>query len=130
MPYALAVGAAPADSPNALVALHIATALLNRAHPLYVFFRGAGVANASACLSPARQEPNLTDAWLALLDLFPDQLQLRVCSASAQRRGVLDAGNARRLGKPTTLAEGFAYAGLTEWFDVCTKSDRILEIHP
>ncbi|SDK15116.1 sulfurtransferase complex subunit TusD [Microbulbifer yueqingensis] len=126
MKFSLAVYSAPHSSQSAASALRFARALLAEGHELHrVFFYCDGVHNGSALAAPPQDEPDLLGAWQALQ--AEHGLDLVVCIAAAQRRGVLSESEARRLERPAAnLAEGFELAGLGQLADAVAQSDRLV----
>ncbi|MEW5249854.1 sulfurtransferase complex subunit TusD [Microbulbifer sp. 2201CG32-9] len=126
MKFSLAVYAAPHSSESALTALRFARALLAAGHQIYrVFFYCDGVHNGSGLSAPPQDEPDLLSQWQALQQ--EHQLDLTICIAAAQRRGLLSQAEARRLEKPAAnLAPGFDLAGLGQLADAVARSDRLI----
>lgn len=126
MKFSLAVYSAPHSSQAAASALRFARALLAQGHQLYrVFFYCDGVHNASALAAPPQDEADLVSAWQTLQRQH--QLDLVVCIAAAQRRGVLNESEAARWEKPAAnLATGFELAGLGQLADAAVNSDRLI----
>ncbi|MFC6631774.1 sulfurtransferase complex subunit TusD [Microbulbifer taiwanensis] len=126
MKFSLAVYAAPHSSQSAASALRFARTLLEQGHQLYrVFFYCDGVHNGSAIAAPPQDEANLVGQWQALQKQY--SLDLVICIAAAQRRGVLNRREAERLERPAAnLAEGFELAGLGQLADAVANSDRLV----
>ncbi|SHE66179.1 tRNA 2-thiouridine synthesizing protein D [Microbulbifer donghaiensis] len=126
MKFSLAVYSAPHSSQAAASALRFARALLREGHQLYrVFFYCDGVHNGSSLSAPPQDETDLLAGWQALQQQH--QLDLVVCIAAAQRRGVLSDSEASRLEKPAAnLAAGFELAGLGQLADAVAQSDRLV----
>ena len=56
-----------------------------------------------------------------------NKLDLVVCVAAAQRRGIVDEGEAKRNGKDATnLAPGFRISGLGQLIEAGIQSDRLV----
>lgn len=126
MKFSLAVYSAPHASQSAASALRFARALLAQGHSLYrVFFYCDGVHNGSALVAPPQDEQDLLGAWQSLQ--AEHGLDLVVCIAAAQRRGVLSESEAERLERPSgNLAGGFELAGLGQLADAVAQSDRVV----
>lgn len=126
MKFSLVVYGAPHASQSAATALRFTRALLAQGHELYrVFFYGNGVHNGSALSAPPQDEADTTGGWRALQR--EHQLDLVVCIAAAQRRGILSDSEAGRLEKPAAnLADGFELAGLGQLADATANSDRLV----
>ena len=90
-----------------------------------VFFYHDGV-NVSTRLSiPPQDERNIQQNWTALAK--EHEIDLVVCIAAAQRRGLLDENEATRQGKDANnIAEGFRISGLGQLIEAGIVSDRLL----
>jgi len=88
-----------------------------------VFFYHDGV-NVSTRLSvPPQDERNIQQQWTALAK--EHEIDLVVCIAAAQRRGLLDDNEAKRQGKDASnIAEGFRISGLGQLIEMGIQSDR------
>ncbi len=78
-----------------------------------VFFYGEGVYHALAHANPPADELQALPRWQALAQRG---VELGVCSAAAERRGVVQA----------CLAEGFVWMGLASWVMASAAADRRL----
>lgn len=126
MQFTLVVYGAPHASEGAASALRFARALLDAGHSLYrVFFYGDGIHNGSALTAPPQDEQDLLSQWQQLQQAH--DLDLVVCIAAAQRRGLLSDSEAGRLEKPAAnLAAGFELAGLGQLAEATAVSDRVV----
>ncbi|QLB39638.1 sulfurtransferase complex subunit TusD [Mannheimia pernigra] len=123
MEYVLAVKSPVYGSQGAFLAYQVAEELLQAKHIIrQVFFFQEGVSNANALVNPASDEINLVLKWTKLAELH--RLQLHLCIAAAQRRGVVD-GQTTAI-STTNLAQGFTLAGLGEFSQAVLKADRVL----
>lgn len=123
MEYVLAVKSPVYGSQGASLAYQVAEELLQAKHIIrQVFFFQEGVSNANALVNPASDEINLVLKWIKLAELH--RLQLHLCIAAAQRRGVVD-GQTTAI-STTNLAQGFTLAGLGEFSQALLKADRVL----
>ena len=88
-----------------------------------VFFYHDGV-NVSTRLSvPPQDERNIQQNWTALAK--DHGIDLVVCIAAAQRRGLLDENEAKRQGKDgDNIAEGFRISGLGQLIEMGIQTDR------
>lgn len=126
MKFSLVIYGAPHASESAATALRFARTLLAQGHQLYrVFFYGDGVHNGSTLSAPPQDETDTVGDWQVLQR--EHGLDLVVCIAAAQRRGLLSDSEARRLEKPAAnLANGFELAGLGQLADASANSDRVV----
>ncbi|WP_043316097.1 sulfurtransferase complex subunit TusD [Microbulbifer sp. HZ11] len=126
MQFTLVVYGAPHSAQGAGTALRFAKAVLASGHSIFrVFFYGDGIHNGSALATPPQDEQDLLRQWQALQQSH--QLDLTVCIAAAQRRGVLSESEANRLERPAAnLADGFTLAGLGQLAEATALSDRLV----
>ena len=87
-------------------------AALEKGHQIFrVFFYHDGVNNGTRLTTPPQDDRNIVNRWSKLAE--EHKLDLVVCVAAAQRRGIVDEGEAKRNGKDATnLAPGFRISGL------------------
>lgn len=127
--YTLVITGAPYTSQAPQSALAFARALLARGHRIErVFLYGDGVHLASALATAPSDEPQWTRQWCELLR--QESIPAVACIASALRRGLLDEAEQARYEAPASnLAEPFLIAGLGDWIEGVTRSDRTLYFH-
>lgn len=118
-------GTAP-DSQASALALRFAHAVLDRGHSLYrIFFYHQGVTVANALQVTPEDEPDQGAAWLALQRR--SDVELAICIAAAQRRGVINDNEQQRYEKPAASArDGFAIVGLGQMIDAATQADHCI----
>lgn len=126
MKFALMVTAAPYAHQAADTALAFAHAALAKGHEITrVFFYNDGVLNASRLSVPPQDERNVQAKWSELAEKHG--VDLVVCVAAAQRRGVLDASEAARHGRDAhNLAPGFRISGLGQLIEAAMIADRTI----
>ncbi len=107
-------------------ALHYVKAAIKKGHEIYrVFFYNDGVNNATKLSSPPQDDRNITKEWSMLAK--DHGIELVVCVAAAQRRGILDKDEAKRNGKDAdNLEEGFRISGLGQLVEGGIQSDRLI----
>jgi tRNA 2-thiouridine synthesizing protein D len=107
-------------------AYNFTKAALERGHEIFrVFFYNDGVNNGSRLGVPPQDDRNITKQWSALAEQY--DLDLVVCIAAAQRRGLLDADEAKRHGKDAdNIAPGFHISGLGQLIEAGIQSDRLV----
>ena len=90
-----------------------------------MFFYHDGV-NVSTRLSiPPQDERHIQKNWTALGQ--EHDIDLVVCIAAAQRRGLLDENEASRQGKDANnIAEGFRISGLGQLIEMGIQTDRLV----
>ena len=126
MRFAIAVNEGPYTHQASDSALQFARAVLEKGHEIYrVFFYHDGVNNATRYTVPPQDDRNLQRAWSELA--LTRNLDLVVCIAAAQRRGILDANEAKRQGKDgDNIAPGFRISGLGQLIDAGIQADRLI----
>ncbi len=107
-------------------AYNFVQAALAKGHEIVrVFFYQDGVFNASRLTVPPQDDRHIVNRWSALAKQY--ELDLVVCVAAAQRRGILDVSEAKRNGKDTdNLAEGFRISGLGQLIEASVQADRVI----
>ena len=101
-------------------------AALSKGHQIFrVFFYNDGVNNGTRLTVPPQDDRNLSELWSALAS--EHKVDLVVCVAAAQRRGILDKDEAKRHGKDAdNIAEGFRISGLGQLIEAAIQSDRLV----
>ena len=107
-------------------AYHFTEAALNNGHEIVrVFFYHDGVNNGTSLAVPPQDDRNITTRWSALAEKH--NLDMVLCVAAAQRRGLLDKDEAKRAGKDASnMAQGFNISGLGQLIDAGIQADRLL----
>ena len=107
-------------------AYQFAKAALAKGHEIFrVFFYHDGVNNATRLAIPPQDDRNIQQQWADLAK--EHDLDLVVCIAAAQRRGLLDEDEAKRQGKDANnIAEGFRISGLGQLIEAGIECDRLI----
>jgi tRNA 2-thiouridine synthesizing protein D len=107
-------------------AYQFARAALERGHSIFrVFFYSDGVNNGTRLMVPPQDDRNLQKVWSELAEQY--KIDLVVCIAAAQRRGILDKGEAKRHGKDAdNIAPGFRISGLGQLVEAGIVADRLV----
>ncbi len=107
-------------------AYQFAKAALAKGHEIVrVFFYHDGVNNGSRLTTPPQDDRNIVRRWSELAEQHG--LDMVVCVAAAQRRGIVDAGEAKRQGKDAdNIAPGFRISGLGQLVEVGIQADRLM----
>jgi tRNA 2-thiouridine synthesizing protein D len=126
MIYSLLVLASPATGTGNLTAARFAQAVLQSGHSLdRVFFYDAGVETGLVSRIVPQDEDDPAKLWRELASKHG--VELVVCVASALRRGVLDANEARRHEKAhPTLDPAFCVGGLGLLIESAATADRLI----
>lgn len=101
-------------------------AALEKGHEIFrVFFYHDGVNNGTRYTTPPQDDRNLVNLWSELA--AKHNLDLVVCVAAAQRRGIVDPDEAKRNGKDgDNIAPGFRISGLGQLIEAGIQSDRLV----
>jgi len=101
-------------------------AALEKGHEVFrVFFYHDGVNNATGLTVPPQGDRNIIKGWSALAEQHG--IDLVVCIAAAQRRGIMDEDEAKRQGlSHYNLADGFRISGLGQLIEAGIQSDRLI----
>jgi tRNA 2-thiouridine synthesizing protein D len=99
-------------------------AALEKGHEIYrVFFYHDGVNNGTRLTVPPQDDRNLQKGWTELAEAHG--LDLVICIAAAQRRGIMDADEAKRQGLDAdNIAPGFRISGLGQLIEGGIQADR------
>ncbi|GJL82322.1 MAG: sulfurtransferase TusD [marine bacterium B5-7] len=102
-------------------------AALDAGHEIFrIFFYHDGVNNGTRMTTPPQDDRNIVDRWSELAKAH--DLDMVVCVAAAQRRGIVDVDEAKRHGKDgDNIAEGFRISGLGQLIEAGVKSDRLMQ---
>ncbi len=114
-------------SQDALTAFHYVKAALELGHVIQrVFFYNDGVLNGSKLISPAADEFDLYNAWLALAKKY--KFGLDVCAAAALRRGIIDKTEAEKSDRASfNLELPFQLTGLGQLAESIVTADRVIQ---
>jgi tRNA 2-thiouridine synthesizing protein D len=101
-------------------------AALEAGHEIFrVFFYHDGVNNSTRYTVPPQDDRNIQVRWSELA--AKHDLDLVVCIAAAQRRGILDENEAKRQGKDgDNIAPGFRISGLGQLIEAGIQADRLV----
>ncbi len=126
MKFAILINEGPYTHQASDTAFQFAKAVLARGHEIFrVFFYHDGVNNATRLTTPPQDDRNIVDRWSKLAT--GSELDMVVCVAAAQRRGIVDDGEMKRNGKDATnLAPGFRISGLGQLVEAGIQADRIV----
>jgi len=126
MKFAILVNEGPYTHQASDSAYLFAKAALAKGHEIYrVFFYHDGVNNASRLTVPPQDDRHIVNRWSALAR--EHGIDLVVCIAAAQRRGMLDENEAKRQGKDANnIAPGFRISGLGQLVEAGIQADRLV----
>jgi tRNA 2-thiouridine synthesizing protein D len=126
MKFGILVNEGPYQHQAADTAFNFTKAALEKGHEIVrVFFYHDGVNNGTRLTTPPQDDRNIVNLWSDLAK--EHELDLVVCVAAAQRRGIVDADEAKRHGKNAdNIAEGFRISGLGQLIEMGIKADRVM----
>ncbi len=126
MKFTIQINEGPYTHQASDTAYNFAKAVLEKGHEIYrVFFYHDGVNNATRLTTPPQDDRNVVNRWSELA--AQHNLDLVVCVAAAQRRGIADADEAKRNGKDAdNIAAGFRISGLGQLIEGGIQSDRLV----
>jgi tRNA 2-thiouridine synthesizing protein D len=126
MKFSIAVHEGPYTHEAADSAYHFVTSALEKGHEIFrVFFYHDGVNNGTRFTTPPQDDRNIVNRWSELAEKHG--IDLVVCVAAAQRRGIVDPDEAKRNSKDgDNIAPGFRISGLGQLIEACIQSDRHL----
>ncbi|HRJ68598.1 MAG TPA: sulfurtransferase complex subunit TusD [Beijerinckiaceae bacterium] len=126
MKFGIVVNEGPYTHQASDTAYQFAKAALDKGHEVVrVFFYHDGVNNATRLTVPPQDERNVQRNWSELG--AKHNLDMVVCIAAAQRRGILDENEAKRQGKDANnIAPGFRISGLGQLIEAGILADRLV----
>ena len=126
MKFGIMVSEGPYTHQASDTAYHFTKAALEAGHEIFrVFFYHDGVNNGTRLTSPPQDDRNIVARWTELAEKH--DLDMVVCVAAAQRRGIVDDGEAERNGKDATnIAPHFRISGLGQLVEAGIQSDRLM----
>ncbi len=126
MKFTIMINEGPYQHQSSDSALQFARAVLAQGHEIFrVFFYHDGVNNGSRLSVPPADDRLLQKEWSELSK--EHDLDLVLCIAAAQRRGIMDASEAERQGlDANNIIEGFHISGLGQLIEGGIQSDRTI----
>ena len=126
MKFAIMVNEGPYTHQSADTAYYFAEAALKAGHEIVrVFFYHDGVNVGTRLSVPPQDDRNISDRWSKLAT--ENDLDMIICVAAAQRRGLLDKENAKRAAKDAdNMDPGFEISGLGQLIDAGIQADRLM----
>ena len=127
MKFGILVNEGPYQHQASDTAYQFTRAALEQGHEIVrVFFYHDGVNNGTRLTTPPQDDRHIVNRWAELA--AKHDLELIVCVAAAQRRGIVDGDEAKRHGKDANnIAEGFQISGLGQLIDAGIAADRLVE---
>ncbi len=126
MKLAVLVNEGPYQHQASDSAYQFVTAALRTGHEVMrVFFYHDGVNNGTRLTTPPQDDRHIQKRWSALAQ--EHNVDLVLCVAACQRRGLVDEGEAKRNSKDATnIAPGFRISGLGQLIEAGVEADRLV----
>jgi len=126
MKFGILVNEGPYQHQASDSAYQFTKAALEKGHEIFrVFFYHDGVNNGTRLATPPQDDRNITVRWAELSEKY--NLDLVICIAAAQRRGIVDEEEMKRQGKDASnIAPGFRISGLGQLIEAGIQSDRLV----
>ena len=126
MKFAIMVSEGPYTHQATDSAYQFAKAAIAKGHEVTrVFFYHDGVNNGTRLTVPPQDDRHIVNRWSEIATQH--NIDLVICIAAAQRRGLLDDNEAKRQGKDASnIAPGFRISGLGQLVEAGIQSDRLV----
>ena len=126
MKFSIMVTEGPYTHQASDTAFKFTKAVLEAGHEIFrIFFYHDGVNNGTRMTTPPQDDRHVVNRWSELAEQHG--LDMVVCVAAAQRRGILDVEEAKRNGKDgDNIAPGFRISGLGQLIEAGIQADRLL----
>ncbi len=126
MKFSIQINEGPYQHQATDSAYQFTKAALEKGHEIFrVFFYHDGVNNGTKLTTPPQDDRNVVKRWSELAK--EHDLDLVVCVAAAQRRGIVDEGEMQRNGKDAqNIADGFRISGLGQLIEAGIQADRLV----
>jgi len=126
MKFGILVNEGPYQHQASDSAYMFAKAAIANGHEVFrVFFYHDGVNNASRLTVPPADDRHIVNRWAALAE--EHKIDMVVCIAAAQRRGMMDDNEAKRQGKDASnIHPAFRISGLGQLVEAGIQCDRLV----
>lgn len=126
MKLSIQINEGPYTHEASTTALNFLKAAVEAGHEIFrVFFYHDGVNNGTRYTKPPQDDRNIVATWSELAEKH--NLDLVVCVAAAQRRGIADEGEQQRNGLDgNNIAPGFRISGLGQLIEAGIESERLV----
>jgi len=126
MKFAIMVSEGPYTHQATDSAYQFAKAAIAKGHEVMrVFFYHDGVNNGTRLTVPPQDDRHIVNRWSELA--AQNNIDLVICIAAAQRRGLLDENEAKRQGKDANnIAPNFRISGLGQLVEAGIQADRLV----
>ena len=126
MKFTIMVNEGPYQHQSSDSAYQFTKAALEKGHEVFrVFFYHDGVNNSTRLTTPPQDDRHIVNRWAELKEKH--DLDLVVCVAAAQRRGIVDEDEMKRNGKDAhNINPAFRISGLGQLIEGCIQSERLV----
>ena len=126
MKFGILVNEGPYTHQASDSAYYFVEAALRAGHEIVrVFFYHDGVNNGSRLTTPPQDDRHIQQRWSELA--ASHNLDLVLCVAACQRRGLVDEDEQKRHGKDAhNIADGFRISGLGQLIEASVEADRVV----
>lgn len=126
MKFGIQINEGPYTHQASDTAFQFTKAALENGHQVMrVFFYHDGVNNGTRLTTPPQDDRNIVNRWVDLAAKY--DLDLVVCVAAAQRRGLVDEDEMKRNGKDAhNIAPAFRISGLGQLIEAGIQCDRLV----
>ncbi|MDH5369505.1 MAG: sulfurtransferase complex subunit TusD [Gammaproteobacteria bacterium] len=126
MKISIQVSEGPYNHEASVTAINYVKAAVEAGHEIFrVFFYHDGVNNGTNFATPPQDDMNIQKTWSELAAAH--NIDLVVCVAAAQRRGIVDQGEMERNKKDgMNIMDGFRISGLGQLIEAGIESDRLV----
>lgn len=126
MKISIQVSEGPYNHEASVTAINYVKAAIEAGHEIFrVFFYHDGVNNGTNFATPPQDDMNIQKTWSELAAAH--NIDLVVCVAAAQRRGIVDQGEMERNKKDgMNIMDGFRISGLGQLIEAGIESDRLV----
>ena len=126
MKFAIQINEGPFTHQAADTTYQFTKAAIEAGHEIYrVFFYHDGVNNGTMFGVPPQDDRNVQALWSELAEA--NDIDMIICVAAAQRRGIMDEDEAKRHGKgASNIAPKFRISGLGQLIEAGIQADRLM----
>ena len=126
MKISIQVSEGPYNHEASVTAINYVKAAVEAGHEIFrVFFYHDGVNNGTKFATPPQDDMNIQKTWSELAAAH--NIDLVVCVAAAQRRGIVDQGEMERNKKDgMNIMDGFRISGLGQLIEAGIEADRLV----
>jgi tRNA 2-thiouridine synthesizing protein D len=126
MKFSIQVSEGPYNHEASVTAINFVKAAVEAGHDIFrVFFYHDGVNNGTNFATPPQDDINIQKTWSELAAAH--DIDLVVCVAAAQRRGIVDEGEMTRNKKDgMNIMDGFRISGLGQLIEAGIEADRLV----